>query len=68
MRQIGVGIIGTGWCEGIRAAPCAAQPLVKSVHLAEVRPERLAEVARATRAQTATTDYVASCSTRSTRE
>jgi predicted dehydrogenase len=57
MRQIGVGIIGTGWCGGIRAETCAAQPLVKSVHVAEVRPERLAEVARATGARTATTDY-----------
>ncbi len=57
MRQIGVGIIGTGWCGGIRAETCAAHPLVKSLHLAEVRPERLAEVAKATGARTATRDY-----------
>src|SRR5216683_8010906 len=38
MRQIGVAIVGTGWCGGIR-------------------PERLAEVARATGAKTAVTDY-----------
>ncbi|MGC2517938.1 MAG: Gfo/Idh/MocA family oxidoreductase [Burkholderiales bacterium] len=57
MKQIGVGIIGTGWCGGIRAETCAAHPLVKSLHLAEVRPERLAEVAKATGAKTATTDY-----------
>jgi predicted dehydrogenase len=57
MKQIGVGIIGTGWCGGIRAVTCAAHPLVKSLHLAETRPERLAEVARATGAKTATTDY-----------
>ena len=57
MRQIGVGIIGTGWCGGIRAETCAAHPLVASLHLAEVRPERLAEVARATGARTATTEY-----------
>ena len=43
MRTIGVGIIGTGWCGGIRAQACAGSPLVKSLHLAEVRPERLAE-------------------------
>ena len=57
MRQIGVGIIGTGWCGGIRAQTCAAHPLVKSLHLAEIRPERLAEVASATAAHTATADY-----------
>ncbi|TMG87792.1 MAG: Gfo/Idh/MocA family oxidoreductase, partial [Betaproteobacteria bacterium] len=53
----GVGIIGTGWCGGIRAQTCAASPLVGSLHLAEIRPERLAEVAGATRARTAVTDY-----------
>ncbi|HEV8439923.1 MAG TPA: Gfo/Idh/MocA family oxidoreductase [Methylomirabilota bacterium] len=57
MRQIGVGIIGTGWCGGIRAETCATHPLVKSLHLAEVRPDRLDEVAKATAARTATTDY-----------
>jgi predicted dehydrogenase len=57
MRQIGVGIIGTGWCGGIRAQTCAAHPLVKSLHLAEIRPERLAEVAKGTGARTAATDY-----------
>lgn len=57
MRQIGVGIIGTGWCGGIRAETCAAHALVQSLHLAENRPERLAEVAKATRARTATADY-----------
>jgi predicted dehydrogenase len=57
MRQIGVAIIGAGWCGGIRAETCAAHPLVNGVHLAEVRPERLAEVASATGARTATRDY-----------
>ena len=57
MRQIGVAIIGTGWCGGIRAETCAVHPLVKSLHIAELRPERLDEVARATGARTATTDY-----------
>jgi predicted dehydrogenase len=57
MRQIEVGIIGTGWCGGIRADTCAASALVKGVHLAETRPERLAEVAKATGARTATADY-----------
>jgi len=57
MKQIGVGIVGTGWCGGIRAQTCAASALVKSLHLAETRPERLAEVAKATGARTATGDY-----------
>jgi predicted dehydrogenase len=57
MKQIGVAIIGTGWCGGIRAQACAASPLVKSLYLAEIRPERLAEVAKATRARKAVADY-----------
>ena len=57
MKQIDVGIIGTGWCGGIRAETCAAHPLVRDLHLAEIRPERRAEVAKATGARTATADY-----------
>lgn len=57
MRQIGVAIIGTGWCGGIRAETCAAHPLTKSLHLAEIRDERLAQVAKATAAKTAVGDY-----------
>jgi scyllo-inositol 2-dehydrogenase (NAD+) len=57
MQQIEIGIIGTGWCGGIRAETCAAHPLVRALHLAETRQERLTEVAKATGARTATTDY-----------
>ncbi|HUG76996.1 MAG TPA: Gfo/Idh/MocA family oxidoreductase [Burkholderiales bacterium] len=57
MKPINVAIIGTGWCGGIRAETCAASPLVKELHLAEVKPERLAEMARKTGARTATADY-----------
>jgi scyllo-inositol 2-dehydrogenase (NAD+) len=57
MRRIQVGIIGTGWCGGLRAETCAAHPLVQDLHIAEIRPERLAEVAMVTGARTATTDY-----------
>jgi predicted dehydrogenase len=57
MKPIGVAIVGTGWCGGIRAEACAASALVKSLHLAETRPERLAEVAKSTRARTAVADY-----------
>jgi predicted dehydrogenase len=57
MKRIGVAIVGTGWCGGIRAETCAAHPLTRSLHLAEIRPERLAEVAQATGAATAVADY-----------
>ena len=57
MKQINVGVIGTGWCGGIRADTCAANPIVGDLHIAETRPERLAEVAQATGARTATADY-----------
>lgn len=57
MNQINVGIIGTGWCGGIRAQTCAANPLVADLHIAETNPERLAEVQAQTAAITATNDY-----------
>ncbi len=57
MKQIGVAIVGTGWCGGIRAETCAAHPLVKSLHLAETRPDRLEEMARKIRASSAVSDY-----------
>jgi predicted dehydrogenase len=56
-RRINVGIIGTGWIGEIRAKTCANHPLVESVHLAEIDSAKLHQVAEATRAKTATTDY-----------
>ena len=57
MKQIGVAIVGTGWCGGIRAETCAGHPLVKSLDLCEVRPERLEEISRKTGARSAVSDY-----------
>ncbi len=57
MKMIDVGIIGTGWCGGIRADACAGSPLVENLHIAEIDLERLDEVATNTRAASATTDY-----------
>ena len=57
MKQIGVAIIGTGWCGGIRAETLAAHPLVKGLHLAEINAPRLAELGKKTRAKTAVADY-----------
>lgn len=57
MDKINIGIIGTGWCGGIRADVCADHPLINELHIAETREERLAEVAAATNPALATTDY-----------
>ena len=38
MKQIDVGIIGTGWCGGIRAETCAAHPLVRAVLVNHQQP------------------------------
>ncbi len=57
MKQINVGVIGTGWCGGIRANTCVSSPLVKDLHIAENNPERLEEVRNLTDPVTATGDY-----------
>jgi predicted dehydrogenase len=57
MKNIDVGVIGTGWCGGIRANACAASPWVENLHLAEIRAERLDEVAGETAPASVTTDY-----------
>jgi predicted dehydrogenase len=57
MQKVKIGIIGTGWCGGIRAETCAASPYVGELHIAEIKEARLKEVAEKTRPVTATTDY-----------
>jgi len=57
MNKVNVGIIGTGWCGGIRAEVCAASPYVSELHIAEIKGERLKEVAQKTKPASATTDY-----------
>jgi predicted dehydrogenase len=57
MRKVNIGIIGTGWCGGIRAETCAASPYVSELHIAEIKEARLKEVADKTKPVTATTDY-----------
>src|SRR5258708_21771578 len=57
MGRIRVGIIGTGWCGGIRAAACAANPLVEALYIAEIQPDRLAEIAAQTKPVKATADW-----------
>ncbi|MET0899606.1 MAG: Gfo/Idh/MocA family oxidoreductase [Mycobacterium sp.] len=48
MRQINLGVIGTGWCGGIRAVTAANSALVDQLHLAETDPARSAEITRQT--------------------
>ena len=57
MRTINVGVIGTGWCGGIRANTCASSALVGELHIAEVNAERLREVQKETNPTVATNDY-----------
>ena len=57
MAAIDVGVIGAGWCGGIRAESSAAHPLVDRLHIAEIRPDRLAEIADKTSAASAVEDY-----------
>ena len=44
MERINLGIIGTGWCGGIRAQTAYANPLVDQLFIADNRPERLEEM------------------------
>jgi len=57
MRQINIGLIGAGWCGGIRANTCAANPIVDELHIAEINEERLAEIVAETNPTSSTTDY-----------
>jgi predicted dehydrogenase len=57
MKPIEVAVVGTGWCGGIRAEALAGHALVSALHLAEVRPERLAELKNRLKPKTATADY-----------
>jgi predicted dehydrogenase len=57
MKPIGVAVIGTGWCGGIRAETLAAHALVSELHVVDTNETRLAEISKKTRAKTASTDY-----------
>jgi predicted dehydrogenase len=57
MRQLSVGVIGTGWCGGIRAVAAAESALVSELHIAEIDLDRLHEVAALTKPVTATADW-----------
>ena len=57
MKQINLGIIGTGWCGGIRAETAGRNALVKDIHISETNEVRLKEMAKLVNAKTATTNY-----------
>jgi len=52
-----VAVVGAGWCGGIRAQALAGHPLVRELHVAEIRPQRLAEISKQAGAKSATADY-----------
>src|SRR4051794_39029849 len=57
MKRTEVAVIGTGWCGGIRSETLSRSALVDRLHICEIRPDRLAEVKRFTKAAVATPDY-----------
>jgi predicted dehydrogenase len=57
VKPIEVAVVGTGWCGGIRAETLAGHALVKALHLAEVRADRLAELRAKLKPATAVADY-----------
>ncbi|MGI9585478.1 MAG: Gfo/Idh/MocA family protein, partial [Acidimicrobiia bacterium] len=59
MNLLNVGVIGTGWCGGIRAITCANSALVGDLQIAEVNEDRLAEMKSLTNPSVATADWEA---------
>jgi len=57
VKALSVAVVGAGWCGGIRAEALAGHPLVRELHVAEIWPERLAEVSKKAGAKSATADY-----------
>jgi predicted dehydrogenase len=57
VEALEVAVIGTGWCGGIRSETLSRSALVKKLHVCEIRPDRLKEIAALTKAATATLDY-----------
>jgi scyllo-inositol 2-dehydrogenase (NAD+) len=57
MNRIELGVIGAGWCGGIRIQAAYGNPLVSALHIAETRPERLEEMKSTYSPATATDDY-----------
>ena len=56
-ERINVAVIGAGWVGGIRAKACADSAWVDRLHIAEINPERAAEIAAETNATRVTDDW-----------
>ncbi len=57
MNELNVGVIGTGWCGGIRAITAANSALVGALHIAETNAERLDEMKGLVSPVTATSNW-----------
>ena len=57
INQINVGVIGTGWCGGIRANACADNPLVDKLYIAESNKERLQELKKSLKLESSTDNW-----------
>lgn len=56
-QRINVGVVGTGWCGGIRAVAAARSGYVRDLHIAETNLDRLAEMKALTDPVSATTQW-----------
>ena len=52
-----MGIIGVGWCGGIRAITAADNPQISKLHICDIRKDRLSEVMKLSKAASMTEDY-----------
>jgi len=57
INQINVGIVGTGWCGGIRANACSENPLVDKLYIAETNTKRLIELKETLEIEQATENW-----------
>ena len=58
VEPIDVAVIGTGWCGGIRAETLSRYPLVKRLHVCDIKADRLKEIQALTKAAVATAALV----------
>ena len=58
INQINVGVIGTGWCGGIRANACNDNPLVNKLFIAETNKKRLNELQASLELEYATENWI----------
>ena len=55
--SIEIGIIGVGWCGGIRAITAADNPQISKLHICDIKADRLDEVVKLSKPASFTTDY-----------